>query len=265
MINILNLKYLILSASISSISPSCAQKQENAATDKVTNISDTISAQNLEQERQFSDDQLLGRANPTMKGKDYKLLPKVADAFEKMKAEAKKAGFNVHVVSSYRNYTYQNGIWERKYKANKNAGLTNAKNIQKIIEYSTIPGTSRHHWGTDLDIIDTSKGFPKDPLNEKHFNQGGQMHEFKKWLDENAVKFGFYLVYTNDANRKGFNYEPWHFSYKKISQPMLKEYQTLDIEALLKKNKLMGSEAFDEKFIQQYINENILDINPALK
>ena len=26
--------------------------------------------------------------------------------------------------------------------------------IDKIIEYSTLPGTSRHHWGTDIDIID---------------------------------------------------------------------------------------------------------------
>ncbi|MEG0187977.1 M15 family metallopeptidase [Algoriella sp.] len=208
---------------------------------------------------------LIGKGNPTMVGKDYKLLPEVAKQFELMKSEAQKAGFKIHVVSSYRNYTYQNGIWERKYKANQAKKIAAKQNIDKIIEYSTIPGTSRHHWGTDLDIIDATKGIPSDPLNEKHFNVGGSMHKFKLWLDENASKYGFYLVYTDNVNRKGFKYEPWHFTYKAISKPMLDEYKKLNIKKVLQENKLLGSDNFTDDFIEKYTKENILDINPVIK
>ena len=214
----------------------------------------------------FTTDDLIGKSTPKLTtGREYKLLPEVGEALERMKADAKKAGFDICVISSYRTYGYQNKLWERKFKENKAKGLSDAKNIEKIIQYSTIPGTSRHHWGTDIDIIDMTKGIPVDPLNEKHFNPGGSMYKFKLWLDENAHKYGFYLVYTKDENRKGFKYEPWHFSYKPISDKMLAEYKKLDIKKLLQQNKLMGSDSFTESFIEKYRTENILDINPELK
>jgi len=228
-------------------------------------LTTTSALEQLTNKTDFTTDDLIGRSKPVLtKGKDYRLLPEVAVAFEKMRTDAKKAGFDICVISSYRNYNYQNGIWERKFKGNKAKGLTDIKNIEKIIEYSTIPGTSRHHWGTDLDIIDMTRGIPLDPLHEKHFNEGGQMHKFKLWLDENANKYGFYLVYTNNENRKGFKYEPWHFTYQPISSLMLTEYKKLDIKKILTENNLMGSSSFTTSFIEKYTTENILDINPNI-
>lgn len=219
----------------------------------------------LDNIKKYSTEELIGKSSPEIeKGKDYRVLPEVSIALEKMKEDAREAGFDICVISSYRNYNYQNKLWERKFKANKEKGMTDEDNIRSIIKYSTIPGTSRHHWGTDIDIIDISHGIPIDPLDEKFFNPGGQMHKFKLWLDENANKYGFYLVYTKDKDRKGFNYEPWHFTYKAISDQMMDEYKALDIKKLLQENKLMGSEAFTEEFIDKYKRENLLDINPEL-
>ncbi|SFM66047.1 D-alanyl-D-alanine carboxypeptidase [Algoriella xinjiangensis] len=250
--NIMKFSYLIILAFFVNIS--CAfGNSEQIQTD-----SDTIYSS-------FTTAELIGKGNPAVVGKEYKLLPEVAKQFELMKTEAQKAGFKIHVVSSYRSYAYQNGIWERKYKSNQAKKIAPKQNIEKIIEYSTIPGTSRHHWGTDLDIIDATKGIPGDPLNEKHFNEGGSMHKFKLWLDENASKYGFYLVYTNNPNRKGFKYEPWHFSYKPIAEPMLQAYKKLDIKKVLQENKLLGSDNFTDDFIEKYKKENILDINPEIK
>lgn len=90
------------------------------------------------------------------------------------------------------------------------------------------------------------------------------MHNFKLWLDENAEKFGFYLVYTNTPGRKGFAYEPWHFTYKPLSVKMLEDYKKLDLKNLLQSNNLMGSQHFTDAFISKYLKENILDINPIL-
>lgn len=219
---------------------------------------------NLNLFNEFSKDELLGKGNPALFGKDFKLREDARLQFNLMRKSAKEQGFNIHVVSSYRSYTHQNGIWERKYRSFRSQGLSHQKTIDKIIEYSTIPGTSRHHWGTDLDIIDTTKGFPKNPLSEVHFNEGGRMRKFKLWLDQNSEKFGFHLVYTNKLGRKGFKYEPWHFSYKPLSQKMLKEFNEFDLKDLLQSQKLMGSENFTDEFIEQYKRDNILDINPDL-
>lgn len=213
---------------------------------------------------EFSNDELIGKGKPALFGEDFKLREEARLQFNLMRKAAKEQGFHVHVVSSYRSYNHQNGIWERKYKNFRNQGFSHQKTIDKIIEYSTIPGTSRHHWGTDLDIIDATRGIPSNPLSEVHFNEGGRMRKFKLWLDENAEKFGFHLVYTNQSDRKGFKYEPWHFSYKPLSQKMLKQYNALDLKELLQSQKLMGSEHFTDEFIQRYQNENILDINPDL-
>ena len=81
---------------------------------------------------------------------------------------------------------------------------------------------------------------------------------------ENANSFGFYEVYTNDANRKGFKYEPWHFSYAPVSKPMLIEYKKLDVKKILQQENILGSEHFTDAFIGQYRKQNILDINTEL-
>lgn len=127
-----------------------------------------------------------------------------------MKTEAAKEGFKIQVVSSYRNYQHQNRIWKRKYKEFTSEGLSPIQAIKKIIEYSTIPGTSRHHWATDLDIVDGNARQPRDVLLAKNFEEKGAFYKFKVWLDANASTFGFYLVYTDSKERRGFKYEPWH-------------------------------------------------------
>lgn len=213
----------------------------------------------------YSVDDLTGRSSPVFYGENFKLQKDAYDAFLLMQEEALKSDIKIYVVSSYRSYEHQKRIWTRKYQRFVVDSLTPKHAIRKIIEYSTIPGTSRHHWGTDLDIIDANVVQPKNVLNVKHFEGEGVFVKLKNWLDENSEEFGFYLVYTNDSVRKGFKYEPWHFSYKPISKEMLSEYVKIDIQALLKEDKLVGSQNFTDEFISQYINGNILDINPDLK
>ena len=71
-----------------------------------------------------------------------------------MKQAAAEDGIQIKIVSSSRSFERQLAIWNAKYIQNEENGLDPIENIRKIIEYSTIPGTSRHHWGTELDLID---------------------------------------------------------------------------------------------------------------
>ncbi|WP_272023758.1 M15 family metallopeptidase [Olleya namhaensis] len=212
----------------------------------------------------ISDQELIGQGNPQLFGKGYKLRAEAHTAFINMQTAALKDGISIGAVSSYRSFAHQQRIWERKFKSNKAKGLSNLANIKKIIEYSTIPGTSRHHWGTDIDIYQTNVKQPKNVLLPKNFHANGPYCKLKEWMDTNAATYGFYLVYTDSANRKGFKYEPWHFSYKALSSDYLNTYRTLNISEILKKEALSGSASFSESFINQYINQNILDINPEL-
>lgn len=217
-------------------------------------------------QKKYSENQLLGKGNPDLTGDTYtsKMNKEARIAFEKMKTAALKDGINIEVVSAYRSFQKQKNIFENKYKRFINEGLSPIQSVEKIIEYSTIPGTSRHHWGTDIDIIDANYPKPKSVLEEENFYGNGPYCHLKNWMDRHSESYGFYEVYTKNPNRKGVKYEPWHFSYAPVSKPMLKEYQKLDIKRILKEEKILGHECFTEKFIFKYKTENILDINPQL-
>ena len=209
--------------------------------------------------------ELMGKAEIELFGEGINLRAEAHDAFVEMKKAAYSDGIDLKVVSSYRSFARQEAIFERKFERfTEEDGMEPMAAIDKIIEYSTIPGTSRHHWGTDVDLID---GYPKaegDVLVPSKFGAGGPYENFKKWMDENSKTFDFHLVYTDNPKRKGFKYEPWHYSFAPIAIPMLTEFRRKNILQLLEKETFMGSEHFTNGFIRSYIQNNILDINKEL-
>jgi LAS superfamily LD-carboxypeptidase LdcB len=215
--------------------------------------------------RSYSNDMLLGMSELTLYNDSIPLTLKAGKAFVKMQKAAKKDGILLQIVSGYRSYDRQKSIWNRKFKTNKANGLSPEENIQKIIEYSTLPGTSRHHWGTEIDLIDGSKKREGDVLVAEKFHGNGPYVRMKEWMDLNAAKYGFYLPYTQNPDRPGFYYEPWHYSYAPLSIPLLKSYVKMDLNIVLITDGLEGSTHLTSKFISTYFKENILGIAEILK
>jgi LAS superfamily LD-carboxypeptidase LdcB len=214
----------------------------------------------------YSQNQLIGKEHPKLYGDGFKLQKEAYQAFVKMQKAALNDGIKIKVVSSFRSYDHQNRIWTNKYLRYTKQGIKPQQAIAKIIEYSTIPGTSRHHWATDIDIVDGAVKAPsEDVLQASLFAEGKVYNKLKKWLDKNANTYGFYLVYTKDPNRKGFNYEPWHYSYAPLSIPMLKAYLKLDINKILEANKLMGSQYLTPTFLDAYKASHVMGVNNYLK
>ena len=207
---------------------------------------------------------LMGKAELKFKNDNIRLREDAYNAFLNMQRAAKNDGIEIMVVSAYRSYDRQKNIWNRKYKSYTNSGLSPQESIQKIIEYSTMPGTSRHHWGTDIDIIDGSVPQPKNVLSPEHFEPNGPFTRLKNWVIKNANKYGFYLVYTNNPDRKGFKYEPWHYSYKPLSEKYLQAYKNQEIINNIVTDDLDGGSYITKEFLNTYYTENILDINPEL-
>ena len=145
-----------------------------------------------------------------------------ADAFEAFKTmynEAVKKGIKFQIRSAARNFDYQKGIWERKWTgATKlSDGTDVSKDISqpvvkalKILEYSSMPGTSRHHWGTDIDL---------NSFNNEYF-ESGEGKKMYEWLVANASTYGFCQPYTPKGAQRpnGYNEEKWHWSYMPVSK-----------------------------------------------
>jgi LAS superfamily LD-carboxypeptidase LdcB len=217
-------------------------------------------------QNKYTRSQLIGLGNQNIIGDSYtsKMHWETAIALAKMKTAASIESIQIEVVSAYRSFQRQKEIYESKYRRFMDLGLSPMDAINKIVEFSTIPGTSRHHWGTDIDIIDSNTPQPDNVLQANHFHGKGPYNKLKEWLDEYSESFGFYEVYTDNPNRKGFEYEPWHFSFAPVSIPMLKAFIELDLKTVLQEEKIMGNEHFTDGFISKYRKENILDINPDL-
>lgn len=199
-------------------------------------------------QHQYDASYLMGRFNPKKKVGFVKIPKKYAnrsgmylrkealDAFITMYNAAKKDGVNLKILSATRNFSDQKRIWERKWlgKRRLSDGTNVAKDISdpkqkalKILEYSSMPSTSRHHWGTDIDL---------NSFNNKWFGHGKGLVLFQ-WLNANAAKYGFHRPYTaKNADRPtGYNEEKWHWSYTPLSVPM-----TRDAKRVLRDQNITG-------------------------
>lgn len=143
------------------------------------------------------------------------------DSFIAMHKSASQAGIQLTIKSAVRNFDYQKGIWERKWTGATvlSDGTNVAKDIHephdkasKILEYSSMPGTSRHHWGTDIDL---------NAFNNQYFESGVGLKTYQ-WLRENALKYGYGQPYTPKGSQRpnGYNEEKWHWSYLPIAKTL---------------------------------------------
>lgn len=176
--------------------------------------------------------------------KEIYLQKKTYEAFVKMAEAAQKDGVELKVVSGTRNFEDQKKIWERKWKDNEKKIKEKAANAKKILTFSSMPSTSRHHWGTELDINSVDEDYFKDGKGKKVY----------RWLVENASKFGFCQVYSDkkSTKRSGYNQEVWHWSYMPLSSYYLDNYiknvNYSDIKGFL------GSESAKEiEMIKNYV------------
>ena len=174
-------------------------------------------------------------------------------AFEKMAAAAHKAGFQLTIVSATRNFTTQKAIWEQKFSGiRKVRGKDLTKTIPneelralEILKYSSMPGTSRHHWGTDLDLHEAKLSGPA--LSNETLSKGRGL-ELYNWLLAHAGEYGFCQPYKGNPNARnagrfahGYEEERWHWSYRPVAAQYLAAYR--QNAEILKPNGFAGDKS----------------------
>jgi LAS superfamily LD-carboxypeptidase LdcB len=197
----------------------------------------------------FTPEELTGRATShvaPLEGFPLLLLHReVAGPFLAMRAAAARDGIDLTPVSGFRDFERQRLIWNEKCRGERPlldrqggslaaAQLEPEALVDAILVWSALPGASRHHWGTDLDVIDAA-ALPPDyraRLIPEEFAPGGPFQRLDRWLSAHAASFGFYRPYAQD--RGGVQPEPWHLSHAPVASQALRQL-TVDVlrEALV--------------------------------
>lgn len=172
-------------------------------------------------------------------GRVLLIAPEVNAAFNKLQAASQRAGFELKACSAYRSFSAQAAIVSAKFEGKRpvldaleqplsQLPSDPVERLNAILRFSALPGFSRHHWGTDLDVF-APNALPQGQSLELTYHEyltGSYFHEFGAFLHENLAQYGFYQPYGADADAMlqkaqagtlGVNdvgCEPWHISYR---------------------------------------------------
>ena len=185
--------------------------------------------------------------------KTFYLRKEVYQAFLKLYKAAKKDSIQIKIVSAIRNFDYQKNLWDEKWNNAKiiNEGDTSIPDtltrVTMLMKYLSMPGTSRHHWGTDIDL---NSGDP-----DYYFTDEGD--KFYKWMKVNAAKFGFCQPYIlKRYNPLSVQEERWHWSYLPLAHKFLEEYiKTVSYE------DIKGFNGSEKAITLDVIKNYVLNIN----
>ena len=179
----------------------------------------------------FTPEELTGRAAShvaPLPGFALQLHREVAGPFLALRAAAAREGIDLLPVSGFRDFGRQLLIWNEKCRGERPlldrqggsldaAALTPDGLVDAILIWSALPGASRHHWGTDLDVIDAAALPPgyRAQLTPGEFAPGGPFERLDRWLTAHAADQGFFRPYARD--RGGVQPEPWHLSHAPVA------------------------------------------------
>lgn len=196
------------------------------------------------------------------------LDPHAEMALHALADEASQQGFDLRVASGFRDFERQRGIWNRKATGAQAvldsdgtpldiATLSEEELMFAILRWSALPGASRHHWGSDMDVYDAAA------ISDNYALQltvaeccgDGPFTAFHQWLDKALPRTEFYRPYAVD--RGGIAQEPWHLSFRPVSDP-LEEHLTVDAlrrhldsqDIALKRSVLAHLDSIYERFIR---------------
>jgi LAS superfamily LD-carboxypeptidase LdcB len=172
-------------------------------------------------------------------------------SFLAMRDAAAVDGVALTPRSSFRDFDTQLLIWNAKWAGERplydrrgalleRAQLTDAQTVEAILNWSAVPGGSRHHWGSDVDVFDAAAapaGY-KVQLTPEEYANDGVFARLSAWLDLNMHRYGFFRPYRID--RGGVSPEPWHLSYAPVSLPALESLSLSMLRQALEASAIAG-------------------------
>jgi LAS superfamily LD-carboxypeptidase LdcB len=180
------------------------------------------------------------------------------EPFLDMKADAARDGIDIGITSAFRDFGAQQRIWDMKFRgerplydvqgnARDYAALSEHELVDAILCWTALPGASRHHWGTELDLIDLA-AMPQDyrvQLVPAECAPGGVFYDLHCWLDAHMGRYSFFRPYR--TMRGGVLPERWHASYAPVSVPALRALTRELLADTIRASGMLGRDIVLEK------------------
>ena len=207
---------------------------------------------------------------PTPHSPNHFLQAEAAKAFQGLQQSAVKNGFNLQPASSFRDFARQQLIWNGKFNGERKVHddfgtalelgqLDDWQKCQAILRWSALPGASRHHWGTEIDIFDPDL-LPQGQtlqLEPWEYEKGGYFFELSEFLTENLPHFDFALPFMQMPKNKKIGHEPWHISYLPLAEQAAKQFSS-EILTLSWQNEEIGGKTALLENLEQIFAEYIV-------
>lgn len=173
------------------------------------------------------------------------LNPVVLENLIKLLEDALDNGIHIGIYSGFRSFNHQLNIWNSKLLGNKiildklglpinHSDYSQEEKIELLYKWVSIPSMSRHHWGTDIDIYESSFPITQNfTLLPADFINDGKFFKLYDWMKKHAFKYGFFMPYSN---------EPWHWSYKPLSDKFLAKLTVEMVIESIKDSEVLGKD-----------------------
>jgi LAS superfamily LD-carboxypeptidase LdcB len=223
----------------------------------------------------FSDDELTGRTRQhifELEEPSCALHHDVVEPFLELRSAAAGEGIDLVPFSSFRDFDRQLAIWNAKASGERelrgaDGHLLDVRTLDEedcvaaILHWSALPGASRHHWGTDFDVLDAAAMPPgyRVQVVPEEYAPGGVFAKLDAWLAANAAGFGFYRPYT--SWRGGVQPEPWHLSHAAVAQSALEQYSEGALRAALAAAPLAARAAVERR-LPEIVARYVRNVDP---
>ena len=205
-------------------------------------------------------DQLLGLQRPPDlirdTDSDQYAQRAVMESFWKLKEKAAQSGWHLILVSGYRSFNHQRHIWnhfDSLYQKTDN--LDQKGRARAVMSLVSVPGLSRHHWGTELDISEASL---RGQLVNVHPDTPNKVVQFYDWMEQNAPQYGFCKTYI--GKHGAVRDEPWHWSYLPFSRIYQQQFMAIkDFHGIM--NDKVSNVGYLMKNFPKILKQEIRSIN----
>jgi LAS superfamily LD-carboxypeptidase LdcB len=193
-------------------------------------------------------------------------------SFLAMRDAAAAEGIDLVATSGFRDFDRQLAIWNGKWRGERPlldregspldaAALEERARVDAILYWSALPGGSRHHWGSDVDVIDAAampEGYRVQLVAEEYL-PGGVFGRLTPWLDANMTRFGFYRPYG--SGHGGAGVEPWHLSYWPVATEAIEALTLPVLRRAIAGSGILGRDSLLERLPEIY-TRFILAVDP---
>lgn len=182
----------------------------------------------------------------------------IVEPFRALRDRAANEGIDLAVASGFRSYHRQKIIFDEKWQGKRSvlsdddrlldrSEFEDSEWLERILRFSALPGTSRHHWGTDIDVFDRAalNADQQPALLPSEYHATGVFARLGEWLQEHMARDnaeGFFRPYDIDTG--GVSVEPWHLSFRPTAERFAEQMSAEALRELWIANPTLQPEAY---------------------